>query len=532
MEKKYERFGVMLDCSRNAVMTVSAVKRMIDCLAKMGYDTLELYTEDTYEVEGEPFFGYLRGRYTGEEIQEIDAYAKAHGVELIPCIQTLAHFTAFVRNGQCGGMFDTADILLVGEDRTYEFIDHLFASLAKNFSSRQVNIGMDEAHMVGLGRYLDKHGHRNRFDILIEHLQKVAEIAKKYGFPAHMWSDMFFRLANNGGYYSNNVINVPDNVKKSLPDNVDLVYWDYYHVEKEIYDVMFQSHEGFNGETWFAGGAWSWDGFAPYNAKTLKTMKPAMESVIEHGVKNVLITMWGDNGRECSPFALLPSLYAVRQYAEGNFDQEKIEKGFNELFGLDYADFSRLDIPNKLSANAEDWFGNPCKSLLYPDPFMGLLDHSAEQRPIPYAQYSDILAEIAPRMGDFAYLFESMSKLCSVLAIKAELGVKTRKAYKAGDKKALTALIGDYKEVDVRLDAFHAAFYALWHKDNKPYGWEIQDARLGGLSRRIKTCAMRLEAYVAGKTDKIEELEEEILPYYDGMMSHNNYESMISRSLL
>ena len=179
MEKKYECFGVMLDCSRNAVMTVSAVKRMIDCLAKMGYDTLELYTEDTYEVEGEPFFGYLRGRYTGEEIQEIDPYAKAHGVELIPCIQTLAHFTAFVRIGQCGGMFDTADILLVGEDRTYEFIDHLFASLAKNFSSRQVNIGMDEAHMVGLGRYLDKHGHRNRFDILIEHLQKVAEIAKK-----------------------------------------------------------------------------------------------------------------------------------------------------------------------------------------------------------------------------------------------------------------------------------------------------------------------------------------------------------------
>ena len=47
---------------------------MIDCLVKMGYDTLELYTEDTYEIEGEPYFGYMRGRYTAREIKEIDVY--------------------------------------------------------------------------------------------------------------------------------------------------------------------------------------------------------------------------------------------------------------------------------------------------------------------------------------------------------------------------------------------------------------------------------------------------------------------------
>ena len=40
MEKGY--LGVMLDCSRNAVMKHSAVKRFIDCLEKMGYNTLEL----------------------------------------------------------------------------------------------------------------------------------------------------------------------------------------------------------------------------------------------------------------------------------------------------------------------------------------------------------------------------------------------------------------------------------------------------------------------------------------------------------
>ena len=90
---QYKHFGVMIDCSRNGVMTVAAVKRMIDALQKMGYNALELYTEDTFEVGDEPYFGYLRGRYTGAELREIDAYAAAHGIELIPCIQTLAHFT-------------------------------------------------------------------------------------------------------------------------------------------------------------------------------------------------------------------------------------------------------------------------------------------------------------------------------------------------------------------------------------------------------------------------------------------------------
>ena len=73
--------GVMLDCSRNAVMKPEAVKSFVDIIQKMGYNTLMLYTEDTYEVEGEPLFGYLRGRYTIAELQDIDYYCKEKGVE-------------------------------------------------------------------------------------------------------------------------------------------------------------------------------------------------------------------------------------------------------------------------------------------------------------------------------------------------------------------------------------------------------------------------------------------------------------------
>ena len=54
----------MLDCSRNAVFTVEKVKSFIRIMAKLGMNTLMLYTEETYTVPDEPYFGAYRGRYS------------------------------------------------------------------------------------------------------------------------------------------------------------------------------------------------------------------------------------------------------------------------------------------------------------------------------------------------------------------------------------------------------------------------------------------------------------------------------------
>lgn len=72
----FRTFGTMLDCSRNAVPNLHALKKWVDLTASLGYNTLLLYTEDTYEVPDEPYFGYMRGRYSQAELRELDAYAK------------------------------------------------------------------------------------------------------------------------------------------------------------------------------------------------------------------------------------------------------------------------------------------------------------------------------------------------------------------------------------------------------------------------------------------------------------------------
>lgn len=55
----------------------------------LGADALA--QEDMFEMVGQPMFGYKRGRYTLDELREIDQRAAAFGLEVIPCIQTLGH---------------------------------------------------------------------------------------------------------------------------------------------------------------------------------------------------------------------------------------------------------------------------------------------------------------------------------------------------------------------------------------------------------------------------------------------------------
>jgi len=81
-KKHFDDLIFFLDCSRNGVMRVASVKKYIEIIASLGFDALMLYTEDTYEIEGRPRFGYLRGRYTKEEIQEIVAYGEKFDIEI------------------------------------------------------------------------------------------------------------------------------------------------------------------------------------------------------------------------------------------------------------------------------------------------------------------------------------------------------------------------------------------------------------------------------------------------------------------
>ena len=514
MEHTFKTFGTMLDCSRNAVMTAESVRRWIDLTAKLGCNTLHLYMEDTYEVDGQPYFGHLRGRYSKAELKQIDAYAAAHGMQVIPCIQTRAHVNALFHWPVYREIRDAADILLTGDERTYALVDGMFRTLRECLRTNIVNIGMDEADLLGLGKYLTLHGYRDRFSILMEHLRRVSEMAKKYGFELLMWGDMFFRLAG-GDYFTNfnqdpELGEIPEEVRQLVPENIHLVYWDYFSRDRQSYERNIDAHNAIKSGSWFAGGLWTWAGFAPHNTFSIATMREAMKACHAKGVENVVMTMWGDNGAECSKFAVLPALFTVSQMAQDIDDVETIHANFEREFGIPFEDFRALDLIGTQNDSAEAIY-NPEKYLLYCDPFMGQFDNRVKSGDA--AGYADCAARLSryESHAEYGYLFRSLRTLCDFLRVKADLGIRTRAAYLSGDKTAAKALCSDYDTAVERLADFYAAYEQQWMHENKPQGFDVVDLRIGGQRQRLLHCRDRLLAYAEGRLDRIEELEEPVL---------------------
>lgn len=509
----YKRFGVMMDMSRNAVMTVDEVKKFADIIKKMGYNMIQLYTEDTYEIPEEPYFGYLRGRYSQAELKEIVAYCNSIDIEVIPCIQTLAHLKQIFNWSTYKAIQDQEDVLLVENERTYELIDNMFKSARECFTTDTIHIGMDEAGNLGRGRYLDFHGEKSRYEIIGKHLERVIELAKKHGFKPIMWSDMFFRITNGGLYFSANPDIITDEILASCPDGVDQVYWDYHRWEKKDYDVMLDSHKRFGGESWFTGGVWTWLGFASNNRWSLRTMLPAMQSCREKDVQNIMMAVWGNYGKLCSYYAALPSLYAIRRFYDGVEDMQQIKREFKEVTGEDFDDMMKLDVPVDVGPSEREFLTEQHTYMLFNDPLLGILDsHVLGSRRKEYEAMAAELEEAAAK-SQYAYIFKSTAALCRALAVKYDLGVRTRTAYRAKDMEELKCIADDYTLAIERVEEFFQVFRTLWFKENKPHGFDVTEIRFGALLMRLRGARERILSFIAGEIDKIDELDEDILTY-------------------
>lgn len=511
---KFRMNGVMLDCSRNGVVNLNTVKRMIRYMALMGLDMLMLYTEDTYEVPEYPYFGYMRGRYTTAEIQEMDAYAESFGVELIPCIQTLAHLAATLRWEAFNDIKDNDDILLCGEEKTYEFIEAMIRACRASYKTKRIHIGFDEAFLLGFGQYRVKNGIQNRDEIFCKHLERVNEICKKYDFKPMIWSDMFYRIAFGGEYTPDGKIS--KEVIDMVPDGVDLVYWDYYRHEKDAYVAAINSHLEFRNHIMFAGGSWRWTGYTPHTVKSLEASRAAIAACIEKGVDEIICTAWGDGGNEAPIFVILPTLqlYAELGY-QGDISDDVLNQRLIACTGENLADYLLLDCPDMPDGKYRRIDTNPSRYLLYMDVLGGVFEkHTEECYKQYYHRYASELAEAGKRSPNHGYMFDMLSKLCSLLELKSRVGADAYEAYHAGDRQTLRQIAEEIlPEILNRMEAFRASVEYRWVTEYKYSGYDVLDHRLGGVSARMRSAIRRMNRYLSGDLDKLEELEEKRLSF-------------------
>lgn len=498
--------GMMLDMSRGGVMTVEAVKGMIDAHAALGLNLMMLYTEDTYTVPEAPYLGYLRGRYTEKELREMDDYAAESGVELVPCVQTLAHLEQFLQWDVNRDIKDNDCVLMIDEPKTYAWIRAALTALRRCFRTNRIHIGMDEAHGVGLGEYYQKHGAVNRFELLNRHLNRVVDICKELGFKPIMWSDMFYRLGSkNNDYYDTDAV-VPKSAIAQIPD-VALCYWDYYHTDEQFYAGMLEGHRKMGKEVVFAGGIWTWSGILPHVRKTNATMYPALRACLKAGIGTVLATLWGDDGCETDYRLALNQLpiYSEHVWLGEDCTRAEVERMGERLTGLSEACFNAMG-----AFYADDDDRRPGKGLFYCDPLYplteGLWDLTGYREGLEEG-IKTLERHLDDSRCEYAWL--AMRIALEKLNWVNEL----RPAYLRGDKAVVLTMANEklpaMRELYVKM---MSVWREQWESGRKRNGWETICARLGAVIARLDDVQRILLRWADGTIECVEELDETPLP--------------------
>ncbi|MBP1988868.1 family 20 glycosylhydrolase [Paenibacillus eucommiae] len=533
--------GPMIDISQgNAVLQADTLRRLITKMAAMGLNMLMLYAEDSFEVVEQPYFGYMRGRYTQEEIRACDDYADQFGIELIPCIQTLSHLSDVLKWNDFNDIKEDRETLLVGEEKTYAFIEQMIVAATNPVRTKRIHIGMDEALKLGQGNYLLKNGLRSKFEIMNEHLAKVLQITEKYGLKPMIWSDMYFRAgAGMSDNYDRDMV-LPASILEEMPKGIQHIYWDYYHYDVDFYIDFIRKHKQFGSTPIFAGGIWNWKGFCLNYGATFAATDAAMTACKKEGIKEIIATLWGDDGTECHIYSALLGLqlFAEHGYAE-QLDEGKLKRRFEFCTGGHYDDFMDIrfvdEIPGTSEGNLET--ANPSRYLLWQQVLMGMFDKNIDGLPIAehYAKLALHYAQAVQRNGEWGQVFEILQRLCHVLAVKSEIGLRITRDYRAGDVTSLQ----HYAQVELvdliaRVEDLRECHLSQWHQLYKPFGWEVIDFRYGGLLASLKTTIRRLDDYAGGRTGRLEELEQERLLYQgqEGIVDCYWYKGMPTASRL
>lgn len=526
----FERNGVMIDNSRNAVMNIATTKQLLRKLAVMGHSWCMLYLEDVYEISDEPYFGAYRGRYSKAELKELDKYAQQFGIELFPAIQTLAHLNQFVFwEHEAAKYLDIDDILNVNRSETKNLLDKMLGSLQECFTSKRIHLGMDEAYNLGRGSYLDEVGLEAKTTIMLKHLNFLVDLCQKNGLKPIIWDDMFF------SHYSK----IKDGDDYQIPSGVGLMYWDYYHTEYNHYIERFEERSKIAEEVLFAGGAWRWQGFTPHHMKTLLTTQAALAACKNQKVKQVIATAWGDDGSE-TPFYVI--LFGLTLFAYLDANEEYVEEEFNQWLvhytGQTYEQWMRqgeLDLLPEFSAL--DYIDvTPSKYFLYQDLLLPTFMTYIENLEVDYGEHMKILAsEFSSLEVGHTLVNQFYAKYAETLALKWDLPLVIWQAYQDDKIELLQEIVKDkLPQLRKLLNELLEARRALWLDESKPFGLEILEYRFGAMIIRIDAVVSRLEEYLNGEIDILEELEEPRLPYDPRQnkqaISYNRTASIMSRS--
>lgn len=293
--------GFMLDISRDRVPTMDTLRRLVEQMASVKLNHLQLYTEHTFAYAGHEAVWRNADPVTPAEMRELDAFAAARGVALTANQNSFGHFERWLRHPAYAHLGETDRIVHFApwgdcwlnpntlcplDPGSIALVDGLFGQLFPCCSGAYANVGGDEPCDLGLGRSREACAQRGRGRVFSEYLGKVLRAAQKHGKRPQFWCDPH------------------PNEDDSLPKDITALIWGYG--QEEDFAPRLAAHAAAGREVWVAPGTANWTVYAGRSAMRHGNLTRAATQGAAHGAVGLLNTEWGDHGhRQQWPLALL-----------------------------------------------------------------------------------------------------------------------------------------------------------------------------------------------------------------------------------
>ncbi|HYL53099.1 MAG TPA: family 20 glycosylhydrolase [Acidimicrobiia bacterium] len=274
--------GVMLDVSRDKVPTMDTLYALIERLASWKVNHVELYIEHTFAYRNHPEVNADASPFTPDEIRALDAFCRERHVELAPNQNCLGHMNRWLKHPRYHalalapdgfvdpyGLAHEAMTLDPAHPGSLALVRELLGELLPSFSSRRVNIGLDETWELP----------RERLDEYFAWIATLRALPELDGHEPIIWGDMF-----SGD---------PALIAK-VPEGVTVCEWGYdaEYPFGERLACLAQAGLPF----WVAPGTSAWLSIGGRLTNAVENCRNAAAAALEHGGLGFLNTDWGDRG--------------------------------------------------------------------------------------------------------------------------------------------------------------------------------------------------------------------------------------------
>ncbi len=291
-EPSFPTRGLMLDVSRCRVPTMAELTRIIDWIAALKGNHLQLYTEHTFAYAGHEEAWQGHSPITPDELRRLDEYAAARGVGLVANQNCFGHLAAWLKLPKYQHLAETHgewifDVwprngpfsLCPIDPASLDFVKDLLGQLLPCLSTPLVNIGCDETFDVGFGRSKAAVEARGRSGVYLEFVAKVAAEARKLGKRPMFWADI--------------ALSHPECIPDIPPDLISLA-WGYEL--SSPFEKWATTLADAGREFWVCPGTSSWRSITGRTSERTGNIAAAAGAGALHLATGFLICDWGDTG--------------------------------------------------------------------------------------------------------------------------------------------------------------------------------------------------------------------------------------------